>query len=76
MRDKRTEFKRRTWINAKRAAEDEVMRRTATIEGGRKPNESLFEYMERARILQEEAYDKYCIADFELRALDGFPGKP
>lgn len=60
------------WMKARREAELEVMRCTATLSGGRLPKETILEYVSRARRKQDVAIANYLEACTNLQeaALD------
>ena len=58
------------WRKAMADAESDVMRATATVIGGRKPNESLMDYVERSKQLQEIAIIRFNIAKQEVDKLE------
>jgi hypothetical protein len=55
-------YKRKVWCSAVNDAELEVMRLTATIPGGKKIGESVEQYVERVRKMQDEVLANLRIA--------------
>lgn len=54
------------WFDASKRAEQDVLRATATVPGGRGIMESIEDYVKRSRVLQDEALARYRIAQHEL----------
>lgn len=63
------EFEKDTWSNALRRAEEDLMRATATIVGGRDRGESAEDYCFRVRCVQEEALERIHYAKNRLAEL-------
>ena len=62
-------YQAEVWKKAIVEAESEVMRATATPPGGRKKGESLQQYVERTREIQDEAMRRYKVACKELEKI-------
>jgi hypothetical protein len=62
-----TNYHVETWAAAKDKAEFEVMRCSATPDGGRKQGETVDAYYERTREIQLAAYARYLTACDELQ---------
>jgi hypothetical protein len=61
-------YHREVWERAKRDAEADVMRLTATPPGGRKDKEPLLDYVERVKQMQGAAIARWMTACAELEA--------
>jgi hypothetical protein len=59
------------WRSAAEQAEREVMRLTATPDGGRRPTESIHDYVLRVRAMQEAALARFDTAVAELEEAGG-----
>ena len=66
-----TEYHKTVWKKALLEAEAEVMRATATPLGGRKVDEDLMAYVERAKQIQGAAVARWMTAKAELQAAEG-----
>ena len=60
-------FQRATWTRAADGARDNVMRLTASVQGGKKLGEKLENYVNRVRAMQDAELEKYRYAVMELR---------
>jgi hypothetical protein len=65
-----TEYRKSVWRNALNDAERDVMRATATPNGGRLEGEDLMAYVGRAKQIQDAAIIRWMTAKAELQATE------
>jgi len=63
------------WRRAMRDAEGDVMRVTGTLQGGRREQENLLAYVERAKQAQGAAIERWKIACAELAVASASSGQ-
>lgn len=68
-KEEQTKYQIAIWEAAFRVAEQDVMRSTATPDGGKLPTETIFAYVGRTRAIQQAAIDRALIATDEIARL-------